>query len=213
MSKAETYSSSFYGCKCKQPQWAGNGKFATPCWNNANWSLYPGILAGRIDKQACRAVGNYYWQGNLPKKVRKNDLDYSIKHIIRGAPSVDSTITTPSPRQESATAVAATEMEMNLCNRIVGVNFCIARSAGLPFDNLAKIAGGTLAQLIPLQHAGMITQVGSKPLSSDALLKGSINSAVLVAAEICPKEVPADVMAKVRNALKQPATTPASSNN
>jgi tetratricopeptide (TPR) repeat protein len=100
MSKAETYSSSFYGCKCKQPQWAGNGKFATPCWNNANWSLYPGILAGGIDKQACRAVGNYYWQGNPPKKVRKKELDYSMKHIIRGDPAVDSTISRPSPRQE-----------------------------------------------------------------------------------------------------------------
>ena len=44
--------------------------------------------------------------------------------------------------------------------------------------------------------------MGLKPLSIDDLRKGAINSAVLGAAEICPKEVPADVMAKVQAALK-----------
>ena len=59
----------------------------------------------------------------------------------------------------------------------------------------------------------MISQVGAKRLSIDDLRKGSINSAVLGAAEICPKEVPAEVMAKVQDAIKQspaptkPATT------
>jgi hypothetical protein len=55
----------------------------------------------------------------------------------------------------------------------------------------------------------VISQVGAKPLSLDDLRKGSINSAVLGAAEICPKEVPADVMAKVQDALKPaPAAKP-----
>jgi hypothetical protein len=64
------------------------------------------------------------------------------------------------------------------------------------------IAGETIAQLIQGQHGGLIAQVGPKPLSIDDLRKGSINSAVLGAAEICPREVPADVMAKVQAALK-----------
>ncbi len=74
----------------------------------------------------------------------------------------------------------------------------------MPFDKAVGIAGETIAQLIQGQHEGVISQVGAKPLSIDDLRKGSINSAVLGAAEICPKEVPADVMAKVQDAIKEP---------
>jgi hypothetical protein len=82
------------------------------------------------------------------------------------------------------------------------VNVCISRGAGVDFDKAVGIAGETIAQLIQGQHGGRIAQVGSNPLSIDDLRKGAINSAVLGAAEICPKEVPADVMAKVQAALK-----------
>ena len=102
-----------------------------------------------------------------------------------------------------AWAAPATEAEMNLYTRIAAVNVCIARGAGVPFDRAVGIAGETIAQVIQGQHDGVIAQVGSKPLSLEDLRKGSINSAVLGAAEICPKEVPADVMAKVQDALKQ----------
>jgi hypothetical protein len=107
----------------------------------------------------------------------------------------------------AALAAPASEAEMNLYTRIAAVNVCISRGAGVPFDKAVGIAGETIAQLIQGQHDGVIDQVGAKPLSLDDLRKGSINSAVLGAAEICPKEVPADVMAKVQAALKQPATT------
>jgi hypothetical protein len=114
----------------------------------------------------------------------------------------------------AALAAPATEAEMNLYTRIAAVNVCIARGAGVPFDKAVGIAGETIAQLIQGQHDGVISQVGAKPLSIDDLRKGSINSAVLGAAEICPKEVPADVMAKVQDAIKQspdakPAVKPA----
>ena len=103
-----------------------------------------------------------------------------------------------------AWAAPATEAEMNLYTRIAAVNVCIARGAGVPFDRAVGIAGETIAQVILGQHEGVIAQVGAKPLGLEDLRKGSINSAVLGAAEICPKEVPADVMAKVQDALKQP---------
>ena len=112
----------------------------------------------------------------------------------------------------AAQAAPATEADMNLYTRIAAVNVCIARGAGVPFDKAVGIAGETIAQVIQGQHDGVITQVGAKPLSLDDLRKGSINSAVLGAAEICPKEVPADVMAKVQDALKPaPAAKPSSS--
>jgi hypothetical protein len=106
------------------------------------------------------------------------------------------------PASALADGGPATEAEMNLYTRIAAVNVCISRGAGVDFDKAVGIAGETIAQLIQGQHGGRIAQVGSNPLSIDDLRKGAINSAVLGAAEICPKEVPADVMAKVQAALK-----------
>lgn len=102
-----------------------------------------------------------------------------------------------------AQAAPATELEMNLYGRIAAVNACIARAAGVEFDKAVAISGETIAQLIQGQHGGAIAQVSDKPLSPDELRKGAINSAVLGAAELCPKEVPAEVMKRVQEALKQ----------
>jgi hypothetical protein len=115
-----------------------------------------------------------------------------------------------SPRP--ALAAPATDAEMNFYSRIAAVNACIARAAGVEFDKAVAISGETIAQVIQGQHGGAIAQVSDKPLSPDELRKGAINSAVLGAVELCPKEVPADVMKRVQDALKQagPAPKPAS---
>lgn len=105
-------------------------------------------------------------------------------------------------------AAPATEAEMNLYTRIAAVNVCIARAAGVEFDKAVGIAGETIAQLIQGQHGGAIAQVSATPLRADELRKGSINSAVLGAAELCPKQVPADVMQRVQDALQQAGPTP-----
>jgi hypothetical protein len=109
-----------------------------------------------------------------------------------------------------AEAAPATQAEMNLYTRIAAVNVCIARSAGVEFDKAVPIAGETIAQLIQGQHQGQIQQVPGKTFTIEELRKGSINSAVLGAAEICPKSVPPEVMKKVQDALKQaPGKPPA----
>ncbi|MBW4531457.1 MAG: hypothetical protein KME02_12310 [Aphanothece saxicola GSE-SYN-MK-01-06B] len=103
----------------------------------------------------------------------------------------------------AAHAAAATSAEMALYTRIGAVNVCISRAAGIDFEKSVGIAGETIAQLILGQHKGEIQQVGAKALTIEELRRGAINSAVLGAAEICPKEVPADVMKKVQDAIKQ----------
>ncbi|MEY4297269.1 MAG: hypothetical protein RLZZ423_448 [Cyanobacteriota bacterium] len=111
-----------------------------------------------------------------------------------------------------AVAAPASEADMGLYTRIAALNVCISRAAGVEFDKAVAVAGETIAQVIQGQHGGQIAQVGPKALSLDELRKGSINSAVLGAVEICPKEVPADVKQKVDEVLKQtsaPATKPA----
>ncbi|KAF0654108.1 hypothetical protein L107_07048 [Cyanobium sp. Copco_Reservoir_LC18] len=103
----------------------------------------------------------------------------------------------------AAQAAPATPAEMGLYTRIGAVNVCISRAAGVDFEKSVGIAGETIAQLILGQHKGEIQQVGTKALTIEELRRGAINSAVLGAAEICPKEVPADVMKKVQDAIKQ----------
>jgi hypothetical protein len=103
---------------------------------------------------------------------------------------------------QPAQAAPATEAEMNLYTRIAAVNVCLARAAGVEFDKAVGIAGETIAQVIQGQHNGAIQQVGAKPLTLEELRQGSINSAVIGAVEVCPKQVPADVVKRVEEALK-----------
>ena len=109
----------------------------------------------------------------------------------------------------SAEAAPASEADMSLYTRIAALNVCIARAAGTDFDKAVAIAGETIAQVIQGQHEGTIAQVGPKPLSMDELRRGSINSAVLGAVEVCPKEVPDDVRKKVDEAIKNRSGQPA----
>jgi hypothetical protein len=71
------------------------------------------------------------------------------------------------------------------------------------FDKAAAIAGETIAQLIQAEHGGVIAVVGRKALSAEELVQGSINSAVIGAVEICPQQVPAEVLRTVQAALRQ----------
>lgn len=109
----------------------------------------------------------------------------------------------------AALAAPATEADMGLYTRIAALNVCISRSAGIDFDKSVAVAGETIAQVIQGQHEGKIAQVGPKALSIDELRKGSINSAVLGAVEVCPNEVPADVRKKVEDVLKSRGAAPA----
>lgn len=105
----------------------------------------------------------------------------------------------PAPAQ----AAPATDAEMGFYTKLAAVNTCIARAAGVEFDKAISIAGETVAYVLQNQHGGVIQQIGPKPLPMDELRKGSVNSAVLGAYEICPKDVPADVAQKVQALLKQ----------
>ena len=106
---------------------------------------------------------------------------------------------------QPAQAAPASEAEMNLYTRIAAVNVCLARAAGVEFDKAVGIAGETITQVIQGQHNGAIQQVGAKPLTLEELRQGSINSAVIGAVEVCPQQVPADVVKKVEEALKAQA--------
>lgn len=103
----------------------------------------------------------------------------------------------------AAQTAPATEADMSLYTRIAAVNVCISRGASVEFDKAVGIAGETIAQVIQGVHGGLIKQVGTKPLTIEELRRGSVNSAVIGAVEICPKQVPADVVKRVQDAIKQ----------
>jgi hypothetical protein len=107
-----------------------------------------------------------------------------------------------------AAPAPATEADMTLYGRIAAVNACIARAAGVEFDKAVAIAGETIAELIEGRHGGVISVVNSEPLGLDELRKGAINSAVLGAAELCPQQLPKDVLESARKALAQAAPRP-----
>jgi hypothetical protein len=102
-----------------------------------------------------------------------------------------------------ALAAPASKEDMTLYTRIAAINVCIARAAKVDFDKAVSIAGETIAQVLQGQHQGQIAQVGNKALSLEELRKGSINSAVIGAVDICPDQVPADVKTKVEQAIRQ----------
>ncbi|MFN5195147.1 MAG: cAMP phosphodiesterase [Cyanobacteriota bacterium] len=118
-------------------------------------------------------------------------------------PRLVSLLTLPLLGGLPAQAAPATVQEMELYGRISAVNVCISRSAGVEFEKAAGIAGETITQLIMGLHDGAIQQAGPKPLTIEQVRRGSANTAVIGAAEICPKAVPADVLKKVEAALKQ----------
>ncbi|MEB3353086.1 MAG: cAMP phosphodiesterase [Cyanobacteriota bacterium] len=97
---------------------------------------------------------------------------------------------------------------MDLYTRIAAVNVCIARSTGVNFDQAVAIAGETIAQVIQGQHGSVITVLGKQPLSLEELRRGALNSAVLGATEICPQQVPPDVLRNVEAALERAAPQP-----
>jgi len=95
----------------------------------------------------------------------------------------------------------ASSDQLALYARIASVNTCIAARAGEGFEQAAGIAGETIAELILGVHGGLIQTSGDTPLTLEELRKGSINAAVIGATEICPKQVPADLTKKVKQAL------------
>jgi len=101
----------------------------------------------------------------------------------------------------AAEAAPATKEDMTLYTRIAAINVCVARAAKVDFNTAVSIAGETIAQVLKGQHRGQISQVGSQALTIEELRKGSFNSAVIGAVDICPNEVPADVKTKVEQAI------------
>jgi len=124
-------------------------------------------------------------------------------------------LTAPAP----AVAAPATDADINFYTTLSGWNICIARSNGVEFNTAVRISAETIAAAIQGKHQGLVQQAGPKALDPEQILQASANQAVLAASQFCPKEVPADIMKRVQEALNRsgdktapaskPAATPA----
>lgn len=97
-----------------------------------------------------------------------------------------------------ALAAPASEAELNLYAKISAVNACLSVEAGLPYDKAIFIASSTIAEVLRGQHGGLMANQGAKPFSIEDLRKKSVNATVIGTTQICPKEVPSDVLLEVQ---------------
>ncbi|MEX1317546.1 MAG: cAMP phosphodiesterase [Synechococcaceae cyanobacterium] len=104
-----------------------------------------------------------------------------------------------------ALAAPASKAEMEVYTSLAALNVCIARAAGVEFDLAVGVAAETISQWIQGTHQGGIAPVSPTALSLEDLRKGSINSAVLGAAELCPDQVPEAVLRDVQQAVNAAA--------
>lgn len=118
-------------------------------------------------------------------------------------------LTAQAPARAATTGAAATEADMNFYAKLAALNVCIARAAGVEFKKAVPIAAETIAQVLKGKHGSMIKALGSKVLTLQQLRSGSAESAVIGAVQMCPKQVPAEVVANVKKLLqKKPPGAP-----
>ena len=123
--------------------------------------------------------------------------------LVPAAQAAPARQSAPQPQPKSQPQAApATEEEMNLYMRVAAVNVCLARAAGVEFDKAVGIAGETITEVIQGRHGSVIQQLGPGSLPLEDLRQGSIRSAVIGAVELCPKQVPPEVVKQVEQAIK-----------
>ena len=80
---------------------------------------------------------------------------------------------------------------------------CNARAAKVEFPKAVGIAAATYVQVLNGRHGGKVQSVGQQKLTNAQLLAGAEFQIITGALQYCPDEVPADVKAKVEEAVKK----------
>lgn len=96
-------------------------------------------------------------------------------------------------------AYPASPADMSKYARMAAINLCISIEAGTEFNTASAITGETFAQVIKGNHESTIQEIGSNALTIEELRKGSINTAILGAIQLCQAKVPRDILEKARS--------------
>ena len=87
--------------------------------------------------------------------------------------------------------------------------FCMAALDGVEFPKALGISASTYAQALKGRHNGQVESLKGKSLTDKEMFAAAEQQVLLRAMAACPKAVPDDVQAKVKDALKkQQGATP-----
>ena len=105
--------------------------------------------------------------------------------------------------QQAAATKPAAQEDTELYRGMGSLYLCYARAAKVEFPKAVQIAAMTYMQVLKDRHGGKIQSVGQKKLTDEQLYAGSGIQITIGALQTCPDEVPADVKAKVEEAVKK----------
>ncbi len=154
-----------------------------------------GVVVKSVAKQA-EPVFPYRLSANsFDSKIAAEDFDTSIdlpRFVIPCAENKASGKTKP-----------ATNDDIGLYSGIGVFTFCQAREIGVEFPKAVGIVASTYAFVLKSRHGGVVAAQGIKPLTDKQLFGGAETQIILRAVQTCPKNIPADVMAKVEELKKK----------
>ena len=81
--------------------------------------------------------------------------------------------------------------------------FCMAALDGVEFPKALGISASTYAQALKGRHEGQVASLKGKPLTDKEMFAAAEQQVLVRAMAACPKAIPADVKAKVEEALKK----------
>ena len=81
--------------------------------------------------------------------------------------------------------------------------FCMAALDGVEFPKALGISASTYAQALKGRHEGQVASLKGKALTDKEMFAAAEQQVLVRAMAACPKAIPADVKAKVEEALKK----------
>ena len=105
--------------------------------------------------------------------------------------------------QQAAATKPAAQEDIFLYRGMGSSYLCNARAAKVEFPKAVGIAAATYVQVLNGRHGGKVQAVGDQKLTNEQLLAGAEFQIITGALQYCPDEVPADVKAKVEEAVKK----------
>ena len=105
--------------------------------------------------------------------------------------------------QQLESASPAAQEDIFLYRGMGSSYVCNASAAKVEFPKAVGIASATYVQILNGRHGGMVESAGSNKLTNEQLFAGAEFQIITGAIQYCPDVVPADVKAKVEEAIKK----------
>ena len=102
-----------------------------------------------------------------------------------------------------AAATPATKQDIAIYQAMSTSFFCMAAMDGVDFPKALGISASTYAQALKGRHDGKVSMLSNKTLSEKEMFAAAEQQVLLRAMQACPKAIPADVQAKVKDAVKK----------